>query len=473
MVAQSNTRCSHRQGKNRIADPICITPSTPHEYIDERFTSFGGVLAFVKMFAALQVEQLFEKLVIKPKRQPEKGHYFMFTGLLYLLIVGFQRLYHFSYLAHDPMLLGALQITKLPAVSTFWRWLRSCGINQAHSLLKLTAAVRERVWSQVGYHFTKIHVDGDTTVETVYGDIEGARRGHNRQHRGKKGLRPILAFIHETKEYLWGKLRRGTTVGGKDVKKLLKAIRPALPRCVQEVVFRGDSEFFSQEAVVTCEQERLHYIISAKKVAPEFDPDRWNHAPNGDHHIQYNSCIFQPGSWRKPYRFVAMRQLKKDVSNAHGQQPDFFEEGDYTYRIFVTDLKGTAHQVIAEYDERAACETLIGEAKREGLCAIPSKRFRNNMVFFQIVMFVYNLWRHMQAVVDTKEKTQFHRHTIHVARLKMLFIAAKIVRHSHQVKIKFSQALDFRPQLEKVFTFFDDLIRKPEVWDRALTVGVT
>jgi hypothetical protein len=95
------------------------------------------------------------------------------------------------------------------------------------------------------------------------------------------------------------------------------------------------------------------------------------------------------------------------------------------------------------------------------------------MVFFQIVMFVYNLWRYMQAVVDAKEKSQFRRHTVHVARLKLLFVAAKIVRHSDQVKIKFSQYLDIRPQLEKVFQFFENLIGQPGIWSRPMGWGVT
>ena len=473
MVTQSKTKPLAPQGKNHNAEPIRITPETPHEYIDERFTPFGGLFAFVKMLAALQVDQLFDQGFIKPKRIPARGHYFMFQGLLYLLIIGFQRLHHFSYVAHDPMLLGILQSENLPAVSTFWRWLRSCGINQANSLLKLMAKVRERVWSQVGYHFTKVHINADTTVETVYGDIEGARRGHNRQHRGRKGLRPILAFISETKEYVYGKLRRGTNVSSKDVVKLIKALRPQLPSCVQEVVLRADSEFFSEPAVKACEKENIRYLIAAKKADPDFDSDQWYRAPKGDVQIQYNSCDYKPATWKTSRRFLAMRKPKRDKSNAEGQQPDLFEAGDYTYRIFVTDRKGSVHHLIAEYDERAACETLIGEAKREGLCAIPSKRFRNNMVFFQIVMFVYNLWRHLQAVVDAKEKSQFRRHTVHVARLKMLFLAAKVVRHSAQVKIKFSQYLDIRPQLDKVFKFFEDLIRQPEIWDGAIVWGVT
>jgi hypothetical protein len=75
----------------------------------------------------------------------------------------------------------------------------------------------------VGYTFKVVHIDIDTTVETVYGDIEGARKGHNPTHRGKKGLRPILAFIAETKEYFLGKLRQGTTMSGDEVKTFITA----------------------------------------------------------------------------------------------------------------------------------------------------------------------------------------------------------------------------------------------------------
>jgi hypothetical protein len=37
-------------------------------------------------------------------------------------------------------------------------------------------------------------------------------------------------------------------------------------------------------------------------------------------------------------------------------------------------LKGKAHKVIAKYDKRADVENLVGEAKREGLDAIPSSK---------------------------------------------------------------------------------------------------
>jgi hypothetical protein len=40
--------------------------------------------------------------------------------------------------------------------------------------------------------YYQIRINIDTTVQTVYGKQQGARKGHNTQHRGKEGLRPIM-----------------------------------------------------------------------------------------------------------------------------------------------------------------------------------------------------------------------------------------------------------------------------------------
>jgi len=82
------------------------------------------------------------------------------------------------------------------------------GVNQGKSLLLVMAALRERVWQLCGISYSTIHVNIDTTVETLFGEQEGGRKGHNTKHRGKRGFRPVLAFIEETREYLVGKLRQ-------------------------------------------------------------------------------------------------------------------------------------------------------------------------------------------------------------------------------------------------------------------------
>ncbi len=173
------------------------------------------------------------------------------------------------------MLLGILGMGQLPAVSTFWRYLQSIGHNQSLSVLRLMGALRERAWKSLGIDYEKIHIDVDTTVETVYGLIQGAKRGHNPGHRGKKGLRPVLAFLAETREYVVGKLRRGETISGREVAQLILSFVKLVPSCVKQVIVRMDAEMYSWTAVKTCLYRGYDFIISAKRTRPPFDPKDW------------------------------------------------------------------------------------------------------------------------------------------------------------------------------------------------------
>jgi hypothetical protein len=97
----------------------------------------------------------------------------------------------------------------------------------------------------VGITLECIHIDIDMTVETVYGLIQGAKRGHNPWHRGKKGLRPVLAFIAETREYPGEILRRGEAISGQEVARLILSFRKWIPSGVKRVPVRWACNGFS------------------------------------------------------------------------------------------------------------------------------------------------------------------------------------------------------------------------------------
>jgi hypothetical protein len=73
-------------------------------------------------------------------------------------------------------------------------------------------------------------------------------------------------------------------------------------------------------------------------------------------------------------------RIPKEEKKPSGRsvQCELFEDDRYTYRFFCTSLTCKAHKVITRYDKRADVENLVGEAKREGLDAIPSGKFKNN-----------------------------------------------------------------------------------------------
>jgi hypothetical protein len=462
-----------RKGKDipkKLARANKINASTRVETCDESLSPFGGLLAVVKFLEVVQFQELFEAFYTNPSRDPAKGHYFMVKGILVLLFIGFNRLWHFFYIRFDPLICGIFNVVCLPVASTYWRYLDSMGINQATSLVSLIVGLRKRMWEVCGLAYTKVHISIDTTVETVYGDQQGARKGHNPKQRGKKGYRPLLAFIDETREYLGGKLRKGETIGGKETADFLKKIRSRLPDYVRHVLVRADGEFCSWEAVEAALEERLEFIFANKSCKPSFDPEGW-YRPWKRRDVEFNSCVYQPHGWGKPARFVAMRIPIEKVEPPEKQiQGMLFEEDRYKYRIFCTSLNDPAHKVIDEYDTRADVENLVGEAKREGLAAIPSSKFKNNYAFFQLVMLGYNIWRYIKimAAMSNRETEScetriqgIKANTIRIARLKLLFVAAKVIKDA----VKYSLYDSRTPALLAFYGFMDRLRIKPRPWE--------
>lgn len=455
-----------------------ISASTHFDTCSEQLSPFGGLLVLIKFLDLVDFKEIFHFAYRPPYRQPQLGHYLMMVGILMLLFIGFNRIWHFVYVRLDAMLCGFFQVSRLPAASTFWRYVDSLGINQASSLLKVGGILRERVWQLCGLRYGQIRLNIDTTVKTVYGHQQGARKGHNPKHRGKPGLRPLLCFIEETHEYLVGKLRKGTTVSGKEAAAFITDIKNHLPGCVGQVLLRADGEFLSWESIQACQQAGFQFVIGNRGCTPVFDPGSW-YRPWRRQALEFNSCTYQAGGWKQAYRFVAMRIPTEPKSPASmPQQGLLFEEDRYTYRIFCTDLAGKAHQVIAEYDKRADVENLVGEVKREGLDMIPSAKFKNNYAFFQIVMLAYNIWRYMKMLAQRSVSPQpatgekhpegllkgIVANTVRIARLRLLFIAAKVVKDGNRDKVKYSVHDARTPAMLHLLEFVDKARLCPRPW---------
>ncbi|MDP2647169.1 MAG: hypothetical protein Q8P24_19720, partial [Desulfobacterales bacterium] len=133
--------------KNR-AEARKINASTVYETCSEQLSPFGGLLALIKFFDLVNFKEIFDSAYQKPTREPKLGDHLMMVGILMLLYIGFNRIWHFAYIRLDA----------------------------------------------------------------------------------------ILCFIEETREYLVGKLRKGTTVSGKETAAFILSIKEHLPGCVQSVL---------------------------------------------------------------------------------------------------------------------------------------------------------------------------------------------------------------------------------------------
>jgi hypothetical protein len=433
-----------KQGADEVTPrTIKIGASTPYDFQGSNMTAYGGLLPVATMLEKLQFQQLIEQHVtIKRLTTSMPGFRFVLAMIL-ALYVGFSRLHHLQFLQREPMLTGILEVGELPVQSTFWRFLAALHLGAARQLLEVGRQMRQRVWEAAHVGLKEITLDTDTTVQTVYGRQMGARKGYNPQHRGKKSYQPILTFLAETREYVGGELRKGDRPTGKQIAAHLDSVFGALPESVEKVYARADSGFYCGEAVAAYAKHGCRFVISAQKtprLVEELKAAQWTGSPRTDADGQ---CEFhyQPEGWGRAYRFVALRYLKKAKAPAPHEQYQLFDTPEYSYRVFVTDLDAPIDVVVGFYRQRAGAENLIKEANNDaGLAAHPSARWAMNCVHFQLAMLAYNLncWlmlfnREAQAKVEDLRHT-----TLATARLRFLFLAAKIVRHAGAVLVRYS-----------------------------------
>ncbi len=257
---------------------------------------------------------------------------------------------------------------------------------------------------------------------------------------------------------------------------LIRSFRKYLPGCVKRVILRGDGEFISWDAVKAAKEEGYDFIFGNKVCNPPFEAAQWYKIRKKDT-IDYNEIMYQPMGWDHACRFVVMRIPKEKVSKSKQVQLELLEDERYKYRIFVTSLKGKPHTVIEEYDKRADCENLIGEAKREGLEAIPSAKFASNYAYFQLVMLAYNIWRSFKMIAEYSQTEPVEQekepvcslkgimnNTIRIARLKLLFLAAKIRSHSGTDTVKYSQHDSRAAGLFRFLGYLDKLRQQIRPW---------
>jgi hypothetical protein len=435
-----------KQGSDEvIPKPIKIGAATPYDFQGSNMTAYGGLLPVVTMLEKLGFQQLIQDHVtIKRVTTSMPGFRFV-LGMILALYVGFSRLNHLQFLAREPMLTGILQVVELPRQSTFWRFLASLHLTVARQLLEVQRRVRRRVWEAAHVRLKAVTLDTDTTVQTVYGRQMGARKGYNPKHRGKKSFQPILTFLAETREYVGGELRKGDRPTGRQIAAHLESVFAALPESVEILYARADSGFYCWEAVEAYEKRGCWFVLSAQKtprLVEELKAARWTGSPRTDADGQ---CEFryQPQGWGKAYRFVALRYQNKTQPKESGQpeQYQLFDTPEYTYRVFVTNLAAPIDVVVGFYRQRAGAENLIKEANNDaGLAAHPSGRWAMNCVHFQLAMLAYNLncWL-MLFNREEQAKTEQLRHTtLATARMRFLFLAAKIVRHAGTVLVRYS-----------------------------------
>jgi hypothetical protein len=440
---QHTSRKPAKQGvRDVIPEPNKINASTPYDFRGRNLTPYGGLLPVATMLEKLGFQALVEESLTVKRVTRVMNWYQFVLGIVLGIYVGFSRLNQLRFIAQDPLLTGILKVSELPPQSTLWRFLAALHLNVAVQILRVQRQMRERVWAAANVRLTVATLDTDTTVHTLYGKQMGGRKSYNPKNKGKKSYQPILTFLAETREYVAGGLRNGDRPTGKEVAEHLRQAFGALPACVQRIFARADAGFYCWEAVAAYLERGCQFVIVARKTARLLEflhAAEWKPSPKTDADAQCE-FTYQPDGWEKAFRFVALR-YEQPPKPGGVEQYQLFATSQYTYRVFVTDMPEPIHLVVAFYNLRAGAENLIKEANNDaGLAAHPSGRFDMNRNYFQMVMLAYNLncWLMLFNREEREEVATFRHTTLATARLRFLFVAAKIWSHAGRTGVSYS-----------------------------------
>jgi len=439
-----------------------IGPRTGFDFDAQNLTPYGGLLPIATMLEKLGFQDLvIQHLEVKRPTRSMSAYQFVLAMVLGMYI-GFGRLYQLRFIACDAIFKGILHIAVLPAQSTFWRFLASLHGSMAYQMVNVQRCMRNRVWAAAHVRLRSVTLDTDTTVHTVYGRQMGGRVSYAPKKKGARSYQPIFTFMAETREYIAGQLRNGDRPSAKQIRFHLQQVFRCIPEGVQELRARADSGFYCWETVSAYIAHGCHFIMVARKtkrLLAALATANWKPSPKS-HADEECEFQYQPEGWPRAFRFLALRFRKPSTPNKPGQeQYQLFETAAYVYRVFVTDLEGPVYRLVKFYNERCASENLIKEANNDaGWTAHPSNRFDMNHNHFQLTMLAYNLncWLALFHRTEGVPANALRHTTLAIARLRFLFIAARLRRHAGQVSVSYSDQYEEKT----TFSVLMDRLRK-------------
>ncbi|MBT9151552.1 MAG: hypothetical protein DDT40_01748 [candidate division WS2 bacterium] len=284
-------------------------------------------------------------------------------------------------------------------------------------------------------------VDIDSRVVNVEGDQEGAVKGYNPGNKGNNCYNILMAFCDELKAYITGFMRSGNTYTANGAAEMIKEIIANLKEEVDNIVFRMDSGYFSEEIAEVIELAGYQYVVKAKEYSSLLDKvyDRpvkiWE-----DYGYQKQAMFvcMKPDKWTKARKFTVVRELKPEEER---KQLSLLESGDYIHDMYVTNTTWGLTDTVKFYEKRGNCENYIKETKYDmNIGSLKMKSFWANEAFFQLMMLVYNIF----LLFKLDKLPGEYRQWILTFRLKYVFLAGKIVRTARQTILKLLEGYPYK-----------------------------
>jgi len=281
----------------------------------------------------------------------------------------------------------------------------------------------------------------DSTVDTVFGEPEGAKLGYNPHKPGRLSYHPLLAVDVDARAMIDGYLRPGDTSSGNGLDGFIRKITAEVSSAPEEIIYRLDKGLCSGSILDTIEALGAGYVAKFKltrRVAARISKiKRWRSLGNG---IFVANFRYQAHGWSKPRRFVVVE--RNELSKKRPVQLQLFDTMDGRYEVICTNQRLKAENIWRLYNKGAVVEQVIDELKNDlAATSIRTDRFWANDALFITGLIAYNLLNCIRRLALPKAYR-----AARIKRLGFLFfqIGANVVRRSRRLWVKIGRDYPFR-----------------------------
>ena len=293
-------------------------------------------------------------------------------------------------------------------------------------------------------HRSRVILDLDSTVVTVFGNQEGTAVGYNPRYRGKRSYDPLLCLEANSSFLCDAELRPGNAGTWDGSVELLASCFLSLPSDLREVRARADAGFGFHPVLEMLEQRPAQYAVvarmtsSLKRKLGGLPYQRLNRR------WEIAECEHQPTGWPQARRCIVARKLIEETD----PEPTLFTVARYAYRAWITNSSLTPAGVWHFYDGRAGMEPRIRELREDfALRKIPTRAFAANALYLEVVRLAYNL---VTAFQRTCLPEDWRDLTLSKLRYKLFWLPGELTRPQNRPTLRLAEIPAIQSLAEKI-----------------------
>jgi hypothetical protein len=394
-------------------------------------THFGGVYLLHQFIQQLRIRSYLYLNLAFPQRNNRYTLSELLLAFVYPMILGLEKIEVSALLNTNGVFQYLTGLPSFPNPTTLRRFL----VRAAPSLLPQL----QKTHNDLRSYFLNLPCipssfwfDCDSTVQTLYGNQEGAFKGYNPDYPGKKSYHPLIVTEAHLKDCLGGFLRPGNVHTAEGIEGLMRTIFALLPHR-NRLCFRADAGFYDGNFISLLRENQAQFAIVARltsllqlrigglryhRISPIFSAAEFRYQPHG---------------WAKKERFVVLRrQLPKEPTDS---QTTLFTLDRYAYSVIVTNLALEPYNVFQFYQDRSGQERIVRTLKEDyPFGKAPTNSFAANALYAELSLLAYNLVSWFKRLCLPEDWQQF---TLPTIRHRLLMMPGEFVRSRNIPTLKF------------------------------------